>query len=105
DDLWRITHGPGRVPRDDRRGVEPRPPEYRDRQGRAEPLARPQAFGARRGDEPDRPSAWRRRRQELGRASPGDPVGQADQGQEDAAEQGDGPADRPPSPAIKIVST
>src|SRR6201994_3613506 len=40
-------------------------------------------------DEPDRPSARRRRRPHLGRPPPGDPVGQADQGQEDTVEQVD----------------
>jgi hypothetical protein len=97
--LGRGAHGARRMPGDDRRGVEPRPPEHRDRQGRAQPVARTPAFGARRGDEPDRPSARRRRRQVLGRAPSGDPVGQADQGQENPAEQGDRPADRPPAPA------
>ena len=38
----------------------------------------------------------------LGRPASGDAVGQADQGQEDASEQGDGPADRPPPPADAI---
>ena len=49
------------------------------------------ALGARRRDEPDRSSAWRRRRPHLGRPSSGDAVGQADQGQEDAPQQGDRP--------------
>ena len=42
------------------------------------------ARGARRGDEPDRSPAWRRRGPHLGRPSSGDAVGQVDQGQEDA---------------------
>ena len=91
----------GRMPGDDRRGVEPRPAEHRHRQGRAQSLARAAAVGARRRDEPDRPSAWRRRGPHLGRAPSGDPLGQADQGQEDAAQQGDRPADRaPPAQAL-----
>ena len=48
-----------------------------------------QAVGARRRHEPDRPSAWRRRRPHLGRPSSGHALGQADQGQEDALQQGD----------------
>ena len=38
-------------------------------------------------DEPDRPSARRRRRPHLGRPASGDAVGQADQGQEDPQQQ------------------
>ena len=38
-------------------------------------------------DEPDRPSAWRRRRPHLGRPPPGDALGLPDQGQEDPQEQ------------------
>ena len=37
--------------------------------------------------------------QHLRRPSSGHPVGQADQGQEDPAQQGDGPADHPPPSA------
>ena len=51
--------------------------------------------GARRRHEPGRPSAWRRRRPDLGRPSSGHPVGQADQGQEDPQEQGDGQVHHP----------
>ena len=100
----RDADGARRMPRDDRRRVEPGPPEHRDRQGRPQSLARSPAVGARRRDEPDRSSAWRRRRQIVGRAPPGDAVGQADQGQEDASEQGDGPADHPPPPADAIAT-
>ena len=46
-------------------------------------------LGARRRDEPDRSPAWRRRGPQLGRAPSGHPLGQADQGQEDASQQGD----------------
>ena len=52
-------------------------------------LEGPQPDRARRRDEPDRPSAWRRRRPHQGRPASGHAVGQADQGQEDAQEQGD----------------
>src|SRR5215467_12635270 len=52
-------------------------------------------FGARRGNEPDRPSAWWRRRSHLWRPPSCHAVGQADQGQEDPAQQGDGSTDRP----------
>ena len=38
----------------------------------------------------------------LGRAPSGDAVGQADQGQEDPAQQGDRPADHPPPSAVAI---
>ena len=44
----------------------------------------------RRGDEPDRPPARRRRGPHLGRPASGHPVGQADQGRAHALEQGDG---------------
>ena len=43
----------------------------------------------RRGDEPDRPPAWRRRRPHLGRPASGHAVGQADQGRAHALQQGD----------------
>ena len=46
---------------------------------------------------PDRPSPWRRRGPHLGRPSPGDALGQADQGREDAPEQEDRRPDRTPS--------
>ena len=57
--------------------------------GKAGPqsLARPASAQPRRDDEPGRPSARRRRRQDLGRPSSGLAVGQADQGQEDSFEQ------------------
>ena len=44
--------------------------------------------------EPGRSPAWRRRRPHLRWPSPGDPVGQADQGQEDPKQQGDGQVHR-----------
>ncbi len=50
-------------------------------------LARPSSAQPRRDHEPGRPSARRRRRPHLRRPSSGLPVGQADQGQEDALEQ------------------
>jgi small subunit ribosomal protein S19 len=70
---------------DDRRGVEPRQQNIViGKAGRSRWLGirRP-----RRRDEPGRPSAWRRRRPHLGRPPSGDAVGQADQGQQDAAQQ------------------
>ena len=57
--------------------------------GRPQCLAQPQAFRSRHGDEPDRSSAWRRRRPHQGRPSSGDAVGQADQGRQDPQEQAD----------------
>src|SRR5262249_39018297 len=62
------------------------------------PMAGSSSFGARRGDEPHRPSAWRRRRPDIWRPPPGNSLGEADQGQEDPPQQGDGPADRPTPP-------
>ena len=72
-----------------RRGVEPRSHEYVDQQGRAQSLARSPSAQSRRRHEPGRPSTRRRRRQIVGRPASGEPVGQADQGQEDPVEQGD----------------
>ena len=60
---------------DGRRGVEPRPHEYLDRQGRPQALARASAAQPRRHHEPDRPSAWRRRRPHLRRPASGDARG------------------------------
>ena len=51
----------------------------------AQALARQASVGARRRHEPHRPSAWRRRGADVGRPPPGDPLGQADQGQEGRA--------------------
>ena len=50
-------------------------------QGRAQSLARISPACARRGDEPGRSSAWRRRGQIIGRAPSGLALGAADQGQ------------------------
>ena len=97
----RAAHGALRMPGDDRRRVKPGSAEHCHRQGRPQPLVRPPALGAWRRDEPDRSSAWRWRGSQLGRTPPCYPLGQADQGQEDPAQQGDGPADRaPPSQAL-----
>ena len=63
------------LPRDDRPGREPRPPEHHGRQGRPQPLARQAPVGARLRDEPGRPSARRRRGQVEGRSPPGDARG------------------------------
>ncbi len=51
----------------------------KSRQGRAQSLARQAAQRPRRRHEPDRPSAWRRRRPHLGRPSSRNPVGQGHQ--------------------------
>src|SRR5690606_7498907 len=67
----------------------PRPLEHHHRQGRPQALDGQASARSWRRDEPGRPSAWRRRRPHLGRPPPGYAVGQADQGQEDASEQGD----------------
>ena len=72
---------------DDRRGVESRQHEHLDRQGRTPTLEGAHAAQPRRDDEPDRPSAWRRRRPDLGWAPSGDAVGLPHQGQEDPQEQ------------------
>ena len=72
---------------DRRRGVEPGPHEHLDRQGRPQALDGPPSAQPRRRHEPGRSPARRRRRPHLGRPSPGDAVGQADQGQEDPQQQ------------------
>jgi len=59
----------------------------RSRQGRRDALARRAPDRARRGDEPDRPPAWRRRRQDLSRAGSGEPLGRTVQGLQDTQEQ------------------
>ena len=55
----------------------------------------PPAAQPRRGDEPGRSPAWRRRGPHLRRAASGDAVGQADQGLQDAGEQAHRPAHHP----------
>ena len=62
----------------DRPGRQRRPRERVDRQGRPEPVARQAAARPRRGDEPGRSPARRRRRQDLRRPSPGVAVGPAE---------------------------
>ena len=89
-DVGRAAAGARRVHGDDRRGVQPRQRQHADRQGRAAALARVPAAQPRRGDEPGRPPARRRRGPLLGRAASGHAVGQADQGVQDAQEQADG---------------
>ena len=64
-------------------GFESRPRQRQYRQSRPQSLEGSHAFGSWRRHEPGRSSARRRRRPHLGRSSPGDAVGQADQGQED----------------------
>ena len=56
---------------------------------------------SRRCHEPSRSPARRRRRPYLRRPPPGYPVGQADQGQEDAVEQGDRQVHRPFAPSAQ----
>ena len=92
----------GRVHGHGRRGHQPGPPEHlTGKAGRTRWLGR-RPVNSRRRHEPGRPSARRRRRPHLGRPSSGHPVGQADQGQEDPQEQGDGQVHRP-SPSRDAV--
>jgi large subunit ribosomal protein L2 len=83
----RAAHGSCALHGDHRRGVQPGSEEHQYRQGRAQSLARRASVGARRRDEPGRPSARRRRRPYLRRPASGDAVGQADQGQEDPRQE------------------
>ncbi len=69
------------------RGVESRSYERSHRQGRPQCVEGQAPLCARHGDEPDRPSPWRRRRPHQGRPSSGHAVGQADQGRQDPQEQ------------------
>ena len=75
------------LPRDHRRSRQRGAHPGIDRQGRARALARRAPDGARRGDEPDRPPARRRRRPDRRGAASGEPVGRAHQGLQDAQEQ------------------
>ena len=75
---------------DRRRGVEPRQCEPDAGQGRPHALAGQAPADPRRCKEPGRPPAWRWRRPDLGRPSPGHPVGQADQGCPHPSQQGNG---------------
>ncbi len=61
--------------------------QHQGRQGRAQPLAGLAPARARHGHEPRRPPPGRRRGQDQGRPAPGDPLGQADQGLQDAPQQ------------------
>ena len=76
-------------------GRQHRPRERLDRQGRPQPLARLASAQPRRRHEPGRPSAWRRRGQDVGRAPSGVAVGIADQGLQDAQSQVDRQVHRP----------
>ena len=80
-EIRKIAHG---VHGDHRPGRQPRSRERVDRQGRPQPLAGQAPARARRRDEPGGSPARRRRGQDLGRPSPGDAVGRADQGLQDA---------------------
>ena len=85
-----LRAGAQRVHGDGRRGVQPGQLEPEPRQGRPHPAQGQPPERPRRGDEPDRPPARRRRRPHLRRPASGHPVGQADQGRADPLEQGDG---------------
>ena len=87
--LRRDAHGARRLQGHRRRRLQSGQFQRLDRQGGTHALEGPQARGARRGDEPDRSPAWWRRGPHLGWPSPGDALGQIDQGQEDAFEQGE----------------
>ena len=71
------------------RGVQPGQFKRLDRQGRPHAVEGQEARRARRGHEPGRSPAWRRRGPHLRRAASGDALGQVHQGQEDAFEQGE----------------
>src|SRR5215467_762690 len=73
-------------------GLQPGPHERGHRQGRANPLARHPADGALDRHEPHRSP---QRRPHQGGQALDDPVGQADQGLQDAQEQGDGSVHHP----------
>src|SRR5437870_4893354 len=72
---------------DSGRGFQSRPHERDYRQSRSQRVERQTSTCSRHGDEPDRPSAWRRRRPHQRRASPRDAVGQTDKGRAHAQEQ------------------
>src|SRR3989441_1224994 len=84
--LDRDAHGARRVPRHGRRGRERGARAAVDREGGQEPLARPHAAGARRGDESGGPPAGRRRGEELGRPPAHQSMGQAG-GPQDATQE------------------
>ncbi len=83
------------VPRHGRRGVEPGPLQHLDRQGRSQPLARPQAGQPRRDHEPGRSPAWWWRRPHLRWPSPGDARGASRPRARRPEQQGDGQVHRP----------
>ncbi len=71
----RNPQGAGGLHGDDRPGRQHRSRERGHRQGGTQPLEGHSPHQPRRFDEPCRPSARRRRGQDLGRPSSGDPVG------------------------------
>ena len=77
-----------------RPGGQPRPREPEPGQGRPRAPHGPAARGARRGHEPARPSAWRRRGQVAHRHAAQDAVGQARHGLPHPTQQDDGPPHR-----------
>ena len=87
--VGRAAPGAAGVHGDGRGGVEPGQLEPEHRQGRPQPAQGHPPERPRRGDEPDRPPARRRRRPHLGRPASGHAVGQADQGGAHALQQGD----------------
>src|SRR5215471_19034959 len=82
-------------------GVQPRPHERGHGQGRTNALARHPANGALDRHEPDRSPQWR---PYQGRQALGHPVGQADQGLQDAQEQGDGSVHHPRPSRLEVGS-
>ena len=70
-------------------GGQHRPRKHLHRQGRPHALDGHSSHQPRRDHEPGRSPAWRRRRQDLGRTSSGDPVGPADARLQDAQQQAD----------------
>ena len=85
--LERGAAGARRLLRDRRSGRQRRARERLARQGRSQALAGAHAAQPRRGDESGRSPDGRRRGAHLGRPSPRDAVGQADQGVQDAQQQ------------------
>ena len=83
----RGAHGARGLPGDDRPGGERGPRAGALREGGPVALAGPSAQGARRGDEPGRPPARRRRGEVLRRASSGLSVGKARRQQNETAQE------------------
>src|SRR4030095_14237276 len=84
---WRNPDGPLGVLCHDRSGRKPGSREYFGGKGRTLTLAGKPSYGPGGGNEPHRPSSWRGRREDLRRASPGEPLGVADKGIQDQKQQ------------------